>query len=166
MTSLHVVVSFRDRASRDWYIEMIEQLLTFHTSPHVLNTLRVDTHVTGLATSGLPSERLSNGTELDNGRFQSSESATQASVSSAKSDITSRSSAIVSRLTGRPDLPQIIRTETQVQSGVTALTVGIAACGPAEMMYDVRNAAAEAEMRILRGARGLKEVYLHTEPFS
>ncbi|RMZ37285.1 ferric-chelate reductase [Aspergillus flavus] len=59
----------------------------------------------------------------------------------------------------RPDLPCLINTATSTGSHRMA----IFACGPASMLHDVRNAAAEAQKRALRGGA---EVYLHTESFS
>ncbi|KAE8355075.1 ferric reductase like transmembrane component-domain-containing protein [Aspergillus coremiiformis] len=60
----------------------------------------------------------------------------------------------------RPNLPHIIATVT---SGTGGQKTAIFACGPASMLYDVRNAAAEAQKRVLGGST---EVYLHTESFS
>ncbi|KAL2832459.1 ferric reductase NAD binding domain-containing protein [Aspergillus cavernicola] len=62
--------------------------------------------------------------------------------------------------TGRPNLPSIIADTAAEAEKRTA----IFACGPASMLHDVRNAAADEQERILR--RGAGEVYLHTESFS
>ncbi|OCL14468.1 ferric-chelate reductase [Glonium stellatum] len=64
--------------------------------------------------------------------------------------------------TGRPDLSALIRSLTTEDSR----SVGISACGPESMTFDVRNAAAAAESRILEGKEGSRDVYLHTEVFS
>ena len=66
---------------------------------------------------------------------------------------------VVSRM-GRPDVPNVVREET-MEPGTT---VGIAVCGPKDILFDARNAAAAAQMKILRGD-GAKEVYLHSEHF-
>lgn len=44
-------------------------------------------------------------------------------------------------------------------------TLGVAACGPAGMASDVRNAVAEGQMRIATGMSATGECYLHTEAF-
>lgn len=44
--------------------------------------------------------------------------------------------------------------------------VGVFVCGPASMVHDVRDAAADAQARILREDSAVGEVYLHTEPFA
>jgi hypothetical protein len=60
----------------------------------------------------------------------------------------------------RPKIAQIIE-----EVSVTPYeTVGVVACGPAEMIHDVQVAVAEAQLQILRG-RGTSEIYLHTESF-
>ncbi|KAL4902776.1 hypothetical protein BDW74DRAFT_180475 [Aspergillus multicolor] len=61
---------------------------------------------------------------------------------------------------GRPNLPSIIS-----ETANTAKRVAIYACGPASMLHDVRNSAASAQERILKGSSG-GEVYLHSESFS
>lgn len=63
----------------------------------------------------------------------------------------------------RPDIGSVIR-EVTAEKG---LRVGVVACGPAEMIMDVRNGCAEAQGRILGGrAKGAREVWLYTEAFS
>ncbi|KAK7527608.1 ferric-chelate reductase [Phyllosticta citriasiana] len=62
---------------------------------------------------------------------------------------------------GRPDVRSIIRTASR-ESG---RSVAVVVCGPAELLYDVRNAVAQAQLEVVRGG-GAKEVYLHSEHFS
>ncbi|EAW13403.1 ferric reductase family protein [Aspergillus clavatus NRRL 1] len=61
----------------------------------------------------------------------------------------------------RPDLPAIIASSCAARP---AARVGIFACGPASMLHDARNAAAQAQRAVVRN--GVEEVYLHMEPFS
>ena len=61
---------------------------------------------------------------------------------------------------GRPDLPAHIRAATR-----ETLTLGIATCGPTELVYDVRQAVAEEQLKIARGTAVCRECYLHTEVF-
>jgi hypothetical protein len=60
----------------------------------------------------------------------------------------------------RPNVKALVESVTSTPGEA----VGIAVCGPANMCHDVKNAAAEAQLRILRGV-GAREVYLHTETF-
>ncbi|GME26894.1 FAD-binding 8 [Neofusicoccum parvum] len=62
---------------------------------------------------------------------------------------------------GRPELARIV-AECASEPGVS---LAIAVCGPAGMLYDVRNAAAEAQKSVMSGT-GAREVYLHSEHFS
>lgn len=59
---------------------------------------------------------------------------------------------------GRPDLPARI---AEASKAAEAKKLAIYACGPASMLFDVRNAAADAQRGNPRG-----EVCLHTETFS
>lgn len=61
---------------------------------------------------------------------------------------------------GRPNLRCLIKNATSREGE----SVGIAVCGPKSMCFDVKNAAAEAQLRVLRG-EGAREVYLHSETF-
>ncbi|KAI6083330.1 putative FRE ferric reductase-like transmembrane component [Hypoxylon rubiginosum] len=63
---------------------------------------------------------------------------------------------------GRPDITKVIRDAT-LQTGHS---VGIAGCGPQEMLKTVRDEAAAAQLRIVNSESGVREVYLHTEVFS
>ncbi|KAI1084469.1 putative FRE ferric reductase-like transmembrane component [Whalleya microplaca] len=68
----------------------------------------------------------------------------------------------ISVMSGRPDIASIIR-ETTLQPGVS---VGIAVCGPGEVLKIVQDEAAAAQLRILSSKPGAREVYLHSEVFS
>jgi ferredoxin-NADP reductase len=67
----------------------------------------------------------------------------------------------VNVLSGRPGVRRAVEEATATPQE----TVGIAVCGPAGLVYEAREAAAEAQSRILAG-KGASEVYLHTESFS
>lgn len=69
----------------------------------------------------------------------------------------------------RPNVPETITRFAASDSGSVARTsrsIGITACGPASLLHDVRNAAAEAQRGVISGKSGLVEVYLHSERFS
>ena len=60
---------------------------------------------------------------------------------------------------GRPDLRSIVASQASA-----AQKLGIAVCGPLDMIHDVRSAGAEAQTRVLEGAAS-NEVHLHVETF-
>ncbi|KAL0062973.1 hypothetical protein AAF712_010104 [Marasmius tenuissimus] len=62
---------------------------------------------------------------------------------------------------GRADVPSIVRA-----AGADSRTVGIAACGPETLTYDVRNAVTSLQRDIALGKAGRSEVYLHTEDYA
>ncbi|KDQ13334.1 hypothetical protein BOTBODRAFT_175647 [Botryobasidium botryosum FD-172 SS1] len=62
---------------------------------------------------------------------------------------------------GRPNLPEIIRSAARSDRG----RVAIAACGPDPFLYDVRNAVAECQLAIAAGRGKCKELFLHTENY-
>lgn len=64
-------------------------------------------------------------------------------------------------VTGRPDLSAVVREVTMESNA----SVGIAVCGPTEVLEAVRREAAEAELRILKSGAGAREVYLYSEVF-
>ncbi|OJJ95902.1 hypothetical protein ASPACDRAFT_1875446 [Aspergillus aculeatus ATCC 16872] len=68
----------------------------------------------------------------------------------------------------RPDLSQLLTTTVPVtRRGGAEQKIGIFTCGPGSMIKDVRNAAADAQLRVGSGKMaGVEEVYLHTEMFS
>lgn len=62
---------------------------------------------------------------------------------------------------GRPQIKEITRSITMEDNA----SVGLAVCGPAAVLEEVRGEAAEAELRILKAGPGPKEVYLYSEVF-
>lgn len=63
---------------------------------------------------------------------------------------------------GRPDITSTVKDVT-LQSGKS---VGIAVCGPREVLKLVQDEAAAAQLRILSSQPSAREVYLHSEVFS
>ncbi|OAA64320.1 Flavoprotein transmembrane component [Niveomyces insectorum RCEF 264] len=64
---------------------------------------------------------------------------------------------------GQADLPALVRANA---AGSSAGSVGVTVCGPSAMAHDVATACAAEQQRILRGAPGAAEVWLHQEGFS
>ena len=69
----------------------------------------------------------------------------------------------------RPNVPETIARFLGTGHGTVARpsrSIGIAVCGPASLLHDVRNAAADAQREVISGKNGLAEVSLHSERFS
>lgn len=145
-TEIQVVLATRDQNTESWFHQTIDELLSSYSPALVASALTISVYYTGQSTSNpnipLPS---------------TNDKIMQASTTS--SDSPPSPSADTHR---RPDLPSIIAKATSISN----VSVGIAVCGPVEMLQDVRNAAAAAETRIVRGEGGAREVYLHAEHFS
>ncbi|KAI0730785.1 ferric reductase NAD binding domain-containing protein [Earliella scabrosa] len=66
----------------------------------------------------------------------------------------------VTKHTGRPNLPSIVK-ELCAEEGAVA----VVACGPESFNCDVGSAVSECEMAILRGKSACSEIYLHQEAY-
>lgn len=136
ITRIGVVIVTRSLETRDWYSMEMQRLLYRYASAEFL---KVEVFITK-ALRGVGSNKL--------GPFEDF-------------SLQTPNSSLVSALTvshGRPDLQQMIK-----DASITPYTpVGIVACGPSELLYDVRKAAATTQLEIMRGG-GIGEVYLHTQ---
>ncbi|KAF1991112.1 hypothetical protein K402DRAFT_171576 [Aulographum hederae CBS 113979] len=137
LTEIQVVIAARNRETIEWYTEEVELLKRRYCKSSAAKLLRVSMHLTG------PPEEQSPTGSIDKEKEAAELFSNPAGFSR-----------------GRPDLARAVQTTTAERD----LTVGIAVCGPASMLYDVRNAAAEAQVNVVRGI-GAKEVYLHSEHF-
>ncbi|KKY13387.1 putative ferric-chelate reductase [Diplodia seriata] len=63
---------------------------------------------------------------------------------------------------GRPQLQKVVE---EYAASAEGKALAVAVCGPAGMLYDVRNAVAGVQKGVLSG-KGAREVYLHSEHFS
>lgn len=66
-------------------------------------------------------------------------------------------------ISGRADVKELVRA---AGSEDRHKSVGIAACGPASLVFDVRNAVADVQKDILLGRTGCTEMFLHSEEYS
>jgi ferric-chelate reductase len=142
-TSVQVVLVTRSHEVKAWYIQEVESIISkYHAAEH----LHVEVHVTQSESDS--QSPLSSGDKkgVEDGRLETSDK---------------KPSADVTAHTGRPNLQQIIEKGTAVPGE----TIGIAVCGPGTMVFDVREACATAQGKILHG-KGAREVYLHSEGFS
>lgn len=157
-TVLQVVLATRDRDIQRWYHEAIADLLSPYSSSSISDSLHISVYFTGSSSSepsdsnsSRPAEVLKPMTIKDNSSHGSSSCSGSDSLPNTALNFQDR-----------PDLPRIVQEITSANG----VSVGIAVCGPASMLQDVRNAAAAAQTNILRAGAGAKDVYLHTEQFS
>ncbi|KAI0730760.1 ferric reductase NAD binding domain-containing protein [Earliella scabrosa] len=80
---------------------------------------------------------------------------------SASSDKDADEAGAVTKHSGRPNLPNIVKAFCNDEG-----TVAIAACGPESFNCDVGSAVAACELAILRGKSACSEIYLHQEAYS
>lgn len=155
-TELQVTLATRDRSTQEWYHEAIDELLSRYPSSQCSNSINVSVYYTGSPSSPASSE-IDPKTPLD------IEKAPNSSTNNLQNSAPhSPSTTSKTNFESRPDLPSIIQHTTSANG----TSVGIAVCGPASMLQDVRNAAAAAQARFLKTGTGAKDVYLHTENFS
>lgn len=138
-----VAIATPTQEAAEWYASCVDEIRSSATSLDS-DTLHVNIHVTGPEPKKLKSTAL--GEELG------------AEFKDAQVSVSSR---FVQYRNGRPNLQSIVQGITIGSNS----SVGVAVCGPSSMLYDVRNAVAEAQVRAIQG-RGAAEVYLHTEHFS
>ncbi|KAI9740304.1 MAG: hypothetical protein M1834_004882 [Cirrosporium novae-zelandiae] len=161
-TEIQVVLSTRDRKTQEWYSKALNELLSFYALPTTASdALHVAIHFTGAAVAPSPLYQPALLNELGPSSIESGGK----EISKLSDTSTSSLPIAISTFTARPNLPSIIQIVT---SSTVGASVGIAVCGPASMLHDVQNAAAEAQAKILRGGdnTGAREVYLYTEHFS
>lgn len=154
-SSLTVILATRHHSTIGWFKQEVEHFRN-EVSEAVFRSVHIVTHYTGEDDDGLPLESSST---FDRGSKTLSVEA--ASDSSAK-QLPSKEASMGIMHFSRPDLFEIIRSGTAKPDR----SVGIVVCGPKSMLHDVRNAAAEAQLKILEWEVGAREVFLHSEPFS
>ena len=146
--TIQVVYATRSEAVAEWYYSEIERMMAKYkvSADRVTTSIHVTMDDTGSTCAAIPAD--SDGAKgaedvapvpLDNSGSEKGE------IQKAQ----------------RPNLPAIVAAATTAGGNKR---VGIYVCGSASMLHDVRNAAAEAQRRVLGDT--VEEVYLHTEPFS
>ncbi|SPO01897.1 related to ferric-chelate reductase [Cephalotrichum gorgonifer] len=149
---LRVLISTRDQRLPEWYDAALAEYLEENSLPVTLNGVEILIHLTSAVENGVGSSS------------QSCEQVEEKSPADSVSHVApERSSKLPFKLlSGRPDLSAVVRDAT-LQTGVS---VGIAVCGPKQVLKAVQDEAAAAQLRILNSEAGSKEVYLHSESFS
>ncbi|KAG9200516.1 hypothetical protein G6514_006858 [Epicoccum nigrum] len=165
--SLRVVLATRDIASRTWFLGAVNELLARCSTTLASPDVSIEVHLTGEAERATSVPRLGVESKDIPDLEVSTKPSSSSSSSSGNIDIAHKSetqAAPSKGLSGRPDLPSLIRKEGEAaaESG-SALSVYV--CGPGGMLNDVRNAVARENVGIVRGGKG-GSVYLHSEHFS
>jgi hypothetical protein len=144
---VHVTIAVRHSSSAHWIVDEFERVLGSHTSNR---KVQIDIHITDDAaptTSEIKTDKEFGKTALGN----------SVPVVSGNGNI----AVIYGK--GRPDLKELVRRHTMdVDAGTK---VAVTSCGPASMGFDVRNACADAQGRIIKRKGGAGEVWLHCEAF-
>lgn len=153
--SIQLVVAMKSTSSSTWFVDAVSQFLSQSSQQHNTNT-KVEIHITSSASA--PSKPASLVSDLEKVPTTTVTSNGETGIDNT-SNTESKGCQYVSifKDLGRPDLKAIIEGE----SGDA--TLGVAACGPEELMLDVRNACAKAQVAVLSGHK--KEVWLHCETF-
>ncbi|KAI9666466.1 MAG: hypothetical protein M1821_004402 [Bathelium mastoideum] len=145
-----IVFCTRKDEHATWFCEQIAALLDRYRATGV----KVEVHVTGGVGANVVSHELeeSNNDEADTGKEMIEEER------KVGSDSEGEDFAILKR-TGRPNTKAIVAQAADRFGG----TLGIAACGPEDLLFEVRNAVADAQKNI--GPDGPDDVYLYSEQF-
>jgi len=154
---LRIVFATRDVSSEIWFEHAVQEVLKRYPQGNQSSSFQLQIYLTGTTAN-----------EAAHPSKNQESSSTQGS-GTGEDDITrseKEPKEVNSRRVhdGRPDLPLIIRDEAdKAAEGHEALAVYV--CGPSTMQNDVRNAVADANLKIFKGARS-GGVYLHSEHFS
>ncbi|KAF9266053.1 hypothetical protein L218DRAFT_942341 [Marasmius fiardii PR-910] len=135
--SVQMLWSVRAQESISWMINELQEAVK--VAPPGSITIKI--HVTG--------------DEMNNSSNDLESSEVKEAPESSNVDA---SPALSYPLFGRADIPSVVRA-----AGMG--TLGIAACGPQSLLYDVRNAVASLQKDILLSESGCVEVYLHSEEY-
>ncbi|EFE45131.1 ferric-chelate reductase, putative [Trichophyton verrucosum HKI 0517] len=140
--TLKIIYAARSSLMAQWYEERIRALVSCYPSSSIVSVLIHTTSITSPLQSciSMSKEYASSGMDQTlNGEKDSS----------------------IIHEHGRPCLAGAVASLAEQAAGKSA---GIVVCGPPSMLHDIRNAAAEAQKKVLAG--DVKELYLHTECFS
>ncbi|KID74437.1 Ferric/cupric reductase transmembrane component 7 [Metarhizium brunneum] len=156
--TLRVILATRDTASRKWYLRAVDELLSRYSTSESLSNISIHLHLTGKAAQEVG---LADKAQDLPAESSSSPDGITAQESTTHSPVLA---TLAKQLDGRPQLPLVIQEEAaRVADACESLSVFV--CGPATMQNDVRNAVAEANLKVLKGSKS-GGVYLHSEHFS
>ncbi|KAI1377019.1 putative FRE ferric reductase-like transmembrane component [Hypoxylon crocopeplum] len=146
VSKIQVVIATRDTQLVQWYEEALLEYLGENGLDMVPDNLDISIYQTGRSESERNST--SKDPEQPNEKLGGNDQVVK--------------QLPITVFSGRPDITTVVRDAT-LQPG---LSVGIAACGPAEVLKLAREEAAAAQLRVMGSRSSAREVYLHSEVFS
>ncbi|KAK0368620.1 hypothetical protein CLIM01_14028 [Colletotrichum limetticola] len=158
-TEMEVIVATRDLEFREWYCRALDDIIA--RRPHAENTkapcISISFHETGT-----PVQNKSTSSNPESPAYDADKEVIETPGKSSDTDWQSPYGQVSLRtFNGRPDVSAISRRAIE-QPG----SVGLIACGPASLVFDLSQVAAEAQKRILQGGGGAMEVWFYKENFS
>ncbi|EMR65091.1 putative ferric reductase transmembrane protein [Eutypa lata UCREL1] len=152
LTTTQVIIATRDGELVRWYGEALLEYMDENGVERIPDNITIAIYETGngQSLSGSSSKDL----EQSNEKLDKINPEEQSTASKERLAITATP--------GRPDITSTVKDVT-LQSGKS---VGIAVCGPRDVLKLVQDEAAAAQLRILGSQPSAREVYLHSEVFS
>ncbi|WQF80708.1 Putative ferric reductase, NAD binding domain, ferric reductase transmembrane component-like protein [Colletotrichum destructivum] len=158
-SEMTVVIATRDPNFREWYCEALESAVVRQQNASDTKSPRVSIHYHETECSVSNDSGSSEpGTSI---KAPTKTVEKEPGAEDADCWVSDSGSVSLRRAAGRPDILSLAR-RTMENEG----SVGVLACGPAPMVFDVGRAAAEGQRRILSGGRGASEVWFYKESFS
>jgi hypothetical protein len=166
-TEIKVVLAVRNGLQQEWYANAINDLLD--DCGCALTNISVDIHVTGEDWVPCPSCTGQNTLAGNNADIESAgsvpDSESEKKEKGMQGTWINGNPNVITLNRSRPCLPALMEDATSATS--SGKSVGLTVCGPSGMLFDVRNAAADAQRRVLAGkGGGPQEVYLYSEHFA
>lgn len=152
LATTQVIIATRDGELVRWYGEALLEYMDENGVERIPDNITIAIYETGngQSLSGSSSKDL----EQSNEKLDKINPEEQSTASKERLAITATP--------GRPDITSTVKDVT-LQSGKS---VGIAVCGPRDVLKLVQDEAAAAQLRILGSQPSAREVYLHSEVFS
>ncbi|OQO02420.1 hypothetical protein B0A48_11947 [Cryoendolithus antarcticus] len=160
--TLRIIVATRDIVARQWFDQTVRELLSSMGLNKLPPNIEIEEFFTGSDTMSAMtrvSDKVPYASEDPEKAFGT---AHVSSRDGSDSDAESTDGKSSKQLSGRPDLPTLLREE--FTSATAPERIGVFVCGPLSMQNDVSNTVAKAQVEILKGRR--KDIYLHMEHFS
>ncbi|OHF03009.1 hypothetical protein CORC01_01767 [Colletotrichum orchidophilum] len=158
-SEMEVFIATRDVEFREWYCRALDDIMARHPLGEDKKSPSISIHFHETGTSEEASPTPSN---ADSPAYGSDKEVMENSGKSSETGWQSPSGLVSLRTyAGRPDVPAVSRQAVE-QPG----SVGMVTCGPASMVFDIGEVAAEAQKRILQGGSGAREVWFYKENFS
>ncbi|PYI31069.1 hypothetical protein BP00DRAFT_436331 [Aspergillus indologenus CBS 114.80] len=172
---ISIIFATRSAAVAEWYTSELNRILLDHYNGSRRIDVHIDIHITSHSSppSNSPPSQAARDEEERCIKTPEVTNKTTVTPSEKIKEETQPSGSITTlpityHQARRPDLSQLLTAAVPVtRRGGAEQKIGIFTCGPGSMINDVRNAAADVQLRVGSGKMaGVEEVYLHTEMFS